>query len=102
MPRPDACAYHHYVLRVEGREAFRTALAERGIETGVHYPLPLHLQPALLDRVRCAGPLAAAEELADTVVSLPVHPTLTDDAVDRVVSAVEAVAGAPGTVREAA
>ena len=96
------CAYHHYVVRVDERDGFRAALAARGVETGIHYPVPLHLQPALRDRVRLAGPLPAAEELAETVVSLPVHPTLAAAAVDHVVGALESVARQSRMVRSAA
>ena len=71
-------AYHHYVLLCEDREGTIAALGERGIATGVHYPVPLHRQPGLAGRVRCAGPLAAAERLADSVLSIPVHPELSD------------------------
>jgi perosamine synthetase len=94
--------YHHYVVRVDDRDSFREALAQRGVETGIHYPVPLHQQPALRDRARLAGPLDRAEQLAATIVSLPVHPTLATAQVEQVIAAVEAVAGAPELVRAAA
>jgi dTDP-4-amino-4,6-dideoxygalactose transaminase len=64
------------------------ALAERGISTGVHYPLPLHRQPALEGLV--GGDFAAAEALAEEVLSLPVYPELTEAQRDSVVAALAA------------
>lgn len=85
--------YHQYVVRVADREAAAAELARREIGYGVHYPIPLHRQPALAGRCREAGPLAAAEELAATVLSLPIDPTMTAAARERVVAAVRAAAG---------
>ena len=85
----DATAvYHQYVVRVDDRDGARAALAEQGIETGVHYPVPLHRQPALADLD--GGDFPAAEALADEVLSLPVFPELTHDQRDSVVAALAA------------
>jgi dTDP-4-amino-4,6-dideoxygalactose transaminase len=77
--------YHQYVVRLEDRDAARAALSEQGIETGVHYPIPLHRQPALEHLVE--GDFPAAEALANEVLSLPVFPELTDEQRDSVVAA---------------
>jgi dTDP-4-amino-4,6-dideoxygalactose transaminase len=74
-PRATA-VYHQYVVRVPERERAAALLAEHGIATGVHYPVPLHLQPALAGRFSDSFP--HAEELAATVLSLPISPELAD------------------------
>ncbi len=82
-------AWHLYVVRVRDRDGVRRRLAEAGIGTGVHYPVPVHLQPAirpLVDRRRFPSAEAACAE----VLSLPIFPHLTDDEVARVASAVSA------------
>ncbi len=68
--------FHQYVIATRGRDALRAFLAHRGIDTAVHYPVPVHRQPAYRGRVRVAGSLAEAERAARTVVSLPMYPEL--------------------------
>src|SRR5512140_129551 len=83
-------AHHLYVVRVPDREAFRARLEERGIGTDVHYPRAVHEQAAFARLPR--GPLAATERAMREVVSLPLHPLLTDAEADRVIEAVRASA----------
>jgi dTDP-3-amino-3,4,6-trideoxy-alpha-D-glucose transaminase len=80
-------AWHLFVVLVEDRDAFRAALRARGVETLVHYPEPIHWQPAY---VSLAGelPLAVSERLCERVVSLPLYPELTDAEAEQVVEAV--------------
>jgi dTDP-4-amino-4,6-dideoxygalactose transaminase len=89
--------YHQYVVRVSERDAARAALAEAGVATGVHYPLPLHRQPALEGLV--SGEFPAADRLAEEVLSLPVFPALSDEQRDFVAETlartVEASASSP-------
>ena len=76
-------------MLAEDREAFRAKLRERGVETLVHYPVPIHRQPAwahLADSV----PLTVSERLCERVVSLPLYPELTDGEAEQVVTAVNA------------
>ena len=68
--------YHLFVARVPRRDAFRAHLAERGISTAVHYPIPLHLQPAFRYLGLGPGSFPVAERLSNEVVSLPMHPFL--------------------------
>jgi dTDP-3-amino-3,4,6-trideoxy-alpha-D-glucose transaminase len=68
--------YHLFVARVPHRDRFRSHLAARGIATAVHYPIPLHLQPAFAHLGRGAGSFPVAERLCTEVVSLPMHPFL--------------------------
>ncbi|HEY7437999.1 MAG TPA: DegT/DnrJ/EryC1/StrS family aminotransferase [Acidimicrobiia bacterium] len=90
--RVDAAArsvYHQYVVRVADRDAAVEALRRNGIAAGVHYPIPLHRQPALADRHGELN-LPGAETLADEVLSLPVYPELSDGQRDEVVAALSA------------
>jgi len=81
--------FHQYVVRTPQRDALQRALRERGIGTNVHYPVPVHLQPAYQDRL-AIGPsgLAETERAAREVLSLPMFPQLTEEQVGRVISAV--------------
>ena len=80
--RPGARhVYHQYVIRSPQRDALRAALAEDGIGTAVHYPVPAHLQPAYRDVSIIGEPLSASEEAARDVLSLPMFPQLSDEAV---------------------
>jgi dTDP-4-amino-4,6-dideoxygalactose transaminase len=84
---PDAEAvFHQYVIRVAERDAVLTELTGQGIGAGVHYPVPLHRQPALAGTTD--GDFPAAEALADGVLSLPVFAELTDEQRGEVVAAV--------------
>jgi dTDP-4-amino-4,6-dideoxygalactose transaminase len=80
--------YHQYVVRLSDRDGAREALWKMGIASGVHYPIPLHRQPALEGLV--AGEFPVAERLAHEVLSIPVFPELTDEARESVVTAVTA------------
>ena len=90
--RSDAThVFHQYVVRTPHREALQRALRERGIGTNIHYPVPVHLQPAYRGRV-AIGPsgLAETERAAREVLSLPMFPQLTEEQVSRVISGVRA------------
>ncbi len=80
--------YHLFVIRTEKRDAIRQALLEKNIGCGIHYPLPLHLQPACRYLGYKSGDFPEAERVADTALSLPMHPALTIGEVDRVAEVV--------------
>lgn len=80
--------YHQYVIRTGRRNELRAHLQERGVETGVHYPVPLHRQPAWLRVYGESPPLPNAERLAREILSLPVFPELSDAEVEHVAAAV--------------
>lgn len=84
--------YHQYTIRVaEDRDGFAKALLdEHGIGTGVYYPIPNHELPSLTSEADLPVTAQAAQE----VLSLPVHPSLTEADVERIISGVNAVAGA--------
>jgi dTDP-4-amino-4,6-dideoxygalactose transaminase len=79
---------HLFVVRHPRRDALAAALKERGIGTLIHYPIPLHLQPALLALGGKAGDLPVAEQAAREVLSLPLYPELTDAQARAVAAAV--------------
>ena len=79
--------WHLYVIQTEDRDGVRARLDEQGIPTGLHYPIPLHLQPAYTGRALVAGSLANTERLAATCLSLPMHPHLSEDDVRAVCDA---------------
>jgi dTDP-4-amino-4,6-dideoxygalactose transaminase len=89
--RPDAVhVFHQYVVRTPARDALRAYLRERGVGTLIHYPVPVHLQPAYQGRVPEVGPLRRTEEIVRTVLSLPLYPELTEDQVNGVVQQLHA------------
>jgi dTDP-4-amino-4,6-dideoxygalactose transaminase len=87
--------WHQYVVRSARRDALRTALQQRGVGTLVHYPVPVHLQPAYRRRLRIdpAG-LGHTEAAARTVLSLPIHGHLGDVDAERVAALVRSSAEA--------
>jgi dTDP-4-amino-4,6-dideoxygalactose transaminase len=83
--------YHVYAVRTRERERLQAALLERGIHTGIHYPIPVHLQPAHADLGYTRGDFPVSEQLADEVLSLPLYPELTDAQVEHVAAALRGV-----------
>jgi dTDP-4-amino-4,6-dideoxygalactose transaminase len=92
MCRPDAAhVFHQYVIRLAERDALRDYLNARRICTGIHYPIPIHLQPAYRNRVAAgASGLGVSERAARQILSLPMYPQLSDEMIDRVVGGVRA------------
>jgi dTDP-4-amino-4,6-dideoxygalactose transaminase len=78
--------YYAYVVQVQERELFRETLAQEGIATGIHYPIPVHLQPASAGYGYERGSLPVTEAVAERIVSLPMYPELTMEQVEMVVS----------------
>ena len=78
-------SHHLYVIRTKVRNLLRKWLEKAGIECGMHYPLPIHLQPAYRSNPRIPRrPLPNTERLCRTCLSLPMHPSLTSREVDYV------------------
>lgn len=82
--------YHLFVVESPRRAALMAFLANRGIKSSIHYPIPPHLQPMDTDLGYPRGSLPIAERLAEQVLSLPISPELRDDEIDRVAAAVRA------------
>jgi dTDP-4-amino-4,6-dideoxygalactose transaminase len=88
LPQDKSHVFHQYVVRSRRRDDLRQHLAARGIATGVHYPLPVHLQPAAAHLGYSAGDFPVTEQLADEIVSLPMFPELTDEQIAYIADAI--------------
>jgi dTDP-4-amino-4,6-dideoxygalactose transaminase len=98
VERPDCShVYHVYAVRLSQRDSTRAALQAAGIHTGVHYPIPIHLQPAHADLGYRPGDFPVSEEAASQVLSLPMFPELTLEQVEQVAAAVLAAERLPAT-----
>jgi len=84
--------YHVYAIRSPRRQAWQELLLAQGIQTGIHYPVPVHLQPAFADLGYRAGSFPHAEKAADEVLSLPMYPELAFDQCEIVSRAVRKLA----------
>ncbi len=82
--------YNQYTIRAERRDALRAFLTERGIGSGVYYPVPLHLQQCFASLGYGPGDLPVTESLCGEVLSLPIFPELGEDQVARVADAIRA------------
>ena len=88
--QPEGHVYHLYVIEVDDRERVIAALKERGIASGIHYPIPIHLQPAYAELQQNAGSFPHTERGASRILSLPMYAELTESQMDRVVEALSA------------
>ena len=80
--------YHQFTIRSERRDAIRETLGKQGISSSIFYPMPLHQQPAYARRVS----LPVSEQVAKQCLSLPIHPYLETEAIDRICDALKAAA----------
>jgi dTDP-4-amino-4,6-dideoxygalactose transaminase len=85
--------YHIYAIRTKHRQAWQEALLAQGIQTGIHYPTPVHLLPAFADLGYTAGQFPHSEQAANEVLSLPMFPELTAAQREEVARAVVNLAG---------
>ena len=86
-------SYYVYVVRVQNRDDVMAQLKEKGCGCGIHYPVPLHLQPAYADLGGREGDLPVSEKYAKQIVSIPMFPELTREQVDEAASIIRAVVG---------
>ena len=86
--RDPGHVYHLFVVKAAERDALQAHLAAKGLETLIHYPVPIPRQPALAGEHPADCPVAA--RLCDAILSLPLHPALRDDEVDEIAAAVRA------------
>jgi dTDP-4-amino-4,6-dideoxygalactose transaminase len=93
---PEASAWHLFVVRHPQRDALARLLAEDGIGTVIHYPIPPHLQPAYANLQLGPGSLPLAESIHREVLSLPMGPTQDDAQTQRVIDAVHRAVAALG------
>ena len=87
--------YHLYVIRAPRRDELMRHLEGVGVSSGVHYPIPVHLQEAFADLGYAAGAFPVAERLAGEILSLPLYPEMADSDVDRVCEAIAAFYAPP-------
>jgi len=85
-PDSSRAVYHLYVVKSNDRDALAASLNSQGVSTGLHYPLPVHLQRCYREWGYGAGSLPATERAATEILSLPMFPGLTPSAQQRVVS----------------
>jgi dTDP-4-amino-4,6-dideoxygalactose transaminase len=85
--------YHLFVIEAEQRTALQKHLSAAGIQTGIHYPTPIHLQQAYEDLGYNKGDFPEAERLAERVLSLPMFPELHSDQIRRVTEEVNSILG---------
>ena len=86
-----AHVYHQFTIRAERRDVIRESLTQEGIASSVFYPMPLHKQPAY-ESIANGVSLPVAEEVANTVLSLPIHPLLEEASIDRIAACVRGAA----------
>jgi dTDP-4-amino-4,6-dideoxygalactose transaminase len=92
VPQPQAWGthtYYVYVVETQERDAFRKALEIEGIASGVHYPIPLHLQPACESFGYSLGSFPVTERVAERIVSLPMYAELTTSQIEKVILSVK-------------
>ena len=89
--------YHQYVIRSSKRDALRARLAELGISTGIHYPLPVHLQPACRGLGYATGEFPHTERAAREILSLPMYPELSEEQLSAVSDALVEALRVPQT-----
>jgi dTDP-4-amino-4,6-dideoxygalactose transaminase len=86
--------FHVYTIRTEDRDAMQSGLTEQGIQTGIHYPVPAHLQPAYSDLGYGPGDFPQSEAASKQVLSLPLYPELSSQAIAEVAGAVKKIVSA--------
>jgi dTDP-4-amino-4,6-dideoxygalactose transaminase len=89
----DECVYHQFVIYTDKRNSTVSQLADRDIETVVHYPRPIHLQPAYSSLGLPPGTFPCAERACERVLSLPLHSGLTPEQIEYVANAVREIVG---------
>jgi dTDP-4-amino-4,6-dideoxygalactose transaminase len=80
-------AMHLYVVQVSERELLRSFMMDRGIHTALHYPLPVHLQPAFTEARKTRAGLKETDKLVGKIVTLPLYPELEEPDVERICDA---------------
>jgi dTDP-4-amino-4,6-dideoxygalactose transaminase len=96
LPTADGCeaGHHLYPVRVRDRDGLAAHLQDRGIQTGIHYPVPAHRQPALRDHPHRVEALPVTEAACRELLSLPIYPELEDEQVERIAACVLDFVGA--------
>lgn len=82
--------YHTFVIQCEERDRLKDYLAEQGIDTKIHYPIPIHLQDPMKERGYQKGDLPVTEKQTEKILSLPVYPELKDEQIEYICEAIRA------------
>ena len=82
-------AFHQFTIMVPDRDKMIAALKEAEVGFGIFYPKPLHLHPHFMNMGYAEGDFPVAEKISKNCLSLPVHPSITEEDVDKIVAAVE-------------
>ena len=82
-------SYHLFVVKTDKRDKLKEHLEKYGIQTGIHYPIPLHLQPAFSYLGYKKGNFPVAEMLAEKILSIPLYPELKDEEINKIIEAVK-------------
>jgi len=85
--------YHIYAVRLSRRDMLQEQLNSRGVQTGIHYPIPVHLQRAYADLGYSEGDFPVSEAAATEVISLPMFSELSKDQIECVAAAVKQISG---------
>ena len=91
-PETSRAIYHLYVIRTKDRDGLGEHLKSQGVFTGLHYPVPVHLQKCYREWGYGAGSFPVTERVCGEILSLPMFPTLTAEQQQRVVAAIGAYA----------
>jgi len=87
----DKPVYYYYVIRAKSRKKIQTKLKNKGISTGIHYPIPLHLQPAYKYLGHKKGDFPNAERASKEILSLPIYPELTEKQIKFIVNIIKKI-----------
>lgn len=98
-PEWSSPVWHLYVVRVADREGLKKWLADSGVDTAIHYPIPLHLQSAYQSLGYAEGSFPVTEAVSEQILSLPMYPQLSASQQDRVVQGVFEFVSREGTLR---
>ncbi|MBN2031165.1 DegT/DnrJ/EryC1/StrS family aminotransferase [bacterium] len=90
-PKTNKHSYHLFVIRIKNRDRFRERLTQQGVQTEIHYPVPVHRQPAYKEYLDQGPFLPVTDAQASELVSLPLYPELTDPEVDHVIESIRAI-----------
>jgi len=85
----NVSVFHLFVIQVDERQKLLEYLLHNGIQAGVHYPIPVHLQPAYKDRVSVASDMSITEGLAERIVSLPIYPELSMQDAEKITNTIQ-------------
>jgi dTDP-4-amino-4,6-dideoxygalactose transaminase len=93
---PGQHVYHLFVIETDDRDHVRQALDDRGIATGIHYPVPIHLQPASRDVGRVVGSMKVTERISSRILSLPMYAELEDAQLDYIANCIRSASTVKG------